>query len=222
VTAFVRRLNRFPAAKYKNVKIIEGDVTDEEKVKFALKDQDFVVSCLGKGLNLSPTTVISEGVSNIVKGMKANGVKKIFVVSISSRLPDSKSNGPWILKNIAADHTRMLDVLKRSGDEIEWCGIMVGEILDLPPAGDYQVAIGTRPAGRKVVLSGDIGQFIASNVVDDSRWPALKNQLIGMSSAVSFSQFTKTTHFPIILGVLSGFAAVVAFTAYKFVQFVSR
>lgn len=52
MTAFVRRLNRFPAAKYKNVKIIEGDVTDEEKVKFALKDQDFVVSCLGKGLNL--------------------------------------------------------------------------------------------------------------------------------------------------------------------------
>jgi len=33
-------------------------------------------------MNLAPTTLISKGTENIIKGMQVNGVKKLLVVSV--------------------------------------------------------------------------------------------------------------------------------------------
>jgi len=82
VTVYARRPNRIPAHLIEKIKIIKGDVLDAEAVKNSLQGQDVVISCLGKGLNLAPTTLISEGTKNVLDGMIFHKIKRIFVVSI--------------------------------------------------------------------------------------------------------------------------------------------
>jgi len=214
VTVYARRPNRIPAHLIEKIKIIKGDVLDAEAVKNSLQGQDVVISCLGKGLNLAPTTLISEGTKNVLDGMIFHKIKRIFVVSISSRLASSKSKGPWILKNVSADHDRMLEELKKRSEDVEWCALMVPEIFQLPPTKNFQVAINRRP-GPITVVAADMAEFMVTCLADDEKWNIYKNNFVGMTSTVTFSQLLTTSQGKIWMGLVAIIASVTAFTISK-------
>lgn len=209
VTVYARRPERIPSDVRNKLNIIEGDVLDCENVVKAMEGQDIVLSSLGKGNNLRPTTVISEGTKNIVEGMRKNQIKRLIVVSISSRLPTSTTKGPWILSNIAADHDRMLVYLNTCHD-IEWYGMMSGQILDLPITNNYKIAIGKKP-GPARATSSDLADFMISTITDEKKWTIYSGQLVGISSKIPFSQTIQTKQTWILLGVVASLVAVVSY-----------
>lgn len=117
ITAFVRN----PAAlaiKHKNLSLIQGDVLNPKDVQKAVKQQDVVISVLGnktKNAFWKPNTIISEGVRNIITGMKKQGVKRfLFVASFGVNekifLPE-KLFIRIILKNVFADISKQEAVM---------------------------------------------------------------------------------------------------------------
>ncbi len=55
--------------EHPNLKIIEGNVLDFDKVKTAVSGQDAVISSLGHKRFFIKTTILSEGTKNIIQAM---------------------------------------------------------------------------------------------------------------------------------------------------------
>jgi len=218
VSVYARRPERIPQDIVKRVNVIQGDVLNRQKVVEAMEGHDAVISCLGKGMNLCSTTLISEGTKNVVKAMRAHEVKKLIVVSISTRLPANKhKKGPFFLRKIAADHDRMLDYLQAC-DDIDWIGVMVPEIFKLPKTDDYQVAIGKRP-GPITVCAADMAHFMVSSIVNERKWLTYKNTRVGISSNIPVSTIMlRTEQGRVWSALLASMVALVGWGVYKLVR----
>lgn len=183
VTVYVRRPERLPEELKRKVTSIVGDVLDEKSVAEAVKGQDVALSSLGSGSNLGKTTVMSDGVKNIVKGMKQHGVSRLVVCGVSFLLPERNRGPVWFLKNVTADHERMLNFL---GDEkdIKWVAVMPPKIIDHPPTGTYKTAV-NKLNGSEKVACGDIAHCMLSYASDEDKLNEHNGKLIGISSFIS-------------------------------------
>ncbi|XP_054719578.1 flavin reductase (NADPH)-like [Uloborus diversus] len=132
VTAFVRDKSKLEDVVPNNV--VQGDVLNKDGVLSAVANQDAVIVVLGTRNDLSPTTVMSDGVKNILEAMKVHGVKRISCC-ISSFLfwPREKVPKPYV--PLTEDHERMLDALKAS--DREWVAVLPPHISDEPAKGNY-------------------------------------------------------------------------------------
>ena len=63
------------------VTVVKGDVYNPEEVSSAIQGCEGVLAALGRGWNMSATTLFSEGTRNIVAGMKEHGVRRIVICS---------------------------------------------------------------------------------------------------------------------------------------------
>lgn len=111
-----------PASIKDKVDIVNGDVLKLEDVEKALKDQDAVVVVLGTRNALEPTTMMTEGMKNIVNGMRQAGLKKVSVCLSSFQFMDPDKI-PKIMQNVNNDHSGMFEVLK-AADDLEWRALL--------------------------------------------------------------------------------------------------
>lgn len=118
VRILVRDNKTIPESIKDQIDIVNGDVTKYEDVEKALKDQDAVVVVLGTRNDVSPTTMMSEGMKNIATGMTKLGLKKVSVCMSAFNLMELE-RVPKTMMNMYDDHARMFDVLK-SSDHLEW------------------------------------------------------------------------------------------------------
>jgi len=183
VTVYVRRPERLPEELKSKVNCIVGDVLDDKSVAEALKGQNVALSSLGTGRSLGKTTVMSDGVKNIVKGMKEHSVTKLVVCGVSFLLPERNRGPIWFLKNVTADHERMLDYLKEETG-IKWVAVMPPKIIDHPPTGTYKTAVGKLNGSEKAAC-GDIAHCMLSYAYDDEKMNEHNGKLIGISSFLS-------------------------------------
>ncbi|XP_069763876.1 flavin reductase (NADPH) [Narcine bancroftii] len=154
VTVLVRNPDRLPA-ECKGINVIVGDVLKKEDVQKAVKGQDGVIIILGTRNDLSPTTLMSEGTSNIIEAMKIHNVRKV-VGCMSTFLLWDKEKIPARLSELTNDHQRMYNVLKNSG--LDYVAVFPPHIDDvLPLTGNYAVSINQR--GGKVISKHDLGHF---------------------------------------------------------------
>jgi len=184
VTIFIRSPHKLPAELRDKVTSIVGDVMDQGAVCDAIKGHDVVVSSLGKGNNLFfPTTVISDGTRHIVAGMRKHNVEKLIVVGVSFLLPQATVKSIFLLKNVIADHARMLEFLQTEAADIAWIGVMPPRILDKPynPADTYQSTVDALP-GARFAKTFDIAHLIVSLAQDSDKFESSTRQLIGISS----------------------------------------
>ena len=77
VTAFVRNPARLPI-QHPQLTVKQGDVLDYASVEAAVRDQDAVVSALGHKRFFYPNRIQSDGISNILRAMKAHGVRRLI------------------------------------------------------------------------------------------------------------------------------------------------
>ena len=61
------------------VTVVKGDVYNPEEVSSAIQGCEGVLVALGKGADISATTVFSEGTRNIAAGMKEHGARRIVI-----------------------------------------------------------------------------------------------------------------------------------------------
>jgi biliverdin reductase/flavin reductase len=95
------------------VEVVQGDVLNYSDVLNAVKDVNGVVVVLGTGNDLKPTTVLSEGMKNILQAMKESNVE-IVSVCLSAFLFYEPDKVPPMFKDLNADHKRQFDLVKAS------------------------------------------------------------------------------------------------------------
>ena len=176
VVAFARNASSVHI-QHRNLRIVEGDVLDFEKVKEAVTGQDVVMSTLGVS-ERKYNTILSDGTKNIIRAMKESGVKRLIVMSSAGVLGNDggflfgRIMVPLMLKQVMADKTRQLEAVRASG--LEWVVIRPSYLTDSPKTGKYRISSGP-PEYRKVPRN-DVADFMLRLMTDkqyDGQVPAI-------------------------------------------------
>ena len=144
VTAFVRNPNSL-SIKNKNLYVYVGDIGNYTQVADALKGNEAVISVVGnstRAVVFKSTTVISEGVKNIIKAMKQHKVKRLLFISSfglneSIFLPQ-KIFIRIVLRNIFAEMPRQEKMISQSG--LDYTIVRPARLTDEPSVGEYTAA----------------------------------------------------------------------------------
>jgi nucleoside-diphosphate-sugar epimerase len=99
VVAFTRRPDAFPI-KHRRLEVAAGDVHDAAAVASAIDGTNAVLSTLGVPFTKARVSVYSDGVANIIAGMRAAGVKRFACVSSSAVGPHPEPLGGFIFEKI--------------------------------------------------------------------------------------------------------------------------
>ena len=144
VTAFVRNPKSI-VIKNKNLSIHVGDIGNYEQVADAIKGNEVVISVLGNrtgSVVFKSTTVISEGLENIIKAMKQHTVKRLlFVTSFGlnkSMFLPQKIFIKTVLRNIFAQMPRQEKSISQSG--LDYTIVRPARLTDEPSVGEYSAA----------------------------------------------------------------------------------
>ncbi|XP_021917133.1 flavin reductase (NADPH) isoform X2 [Zootermopsis nevadensis] len=175
IKALLRDPSKLPEHLRSNIEIIQGDVTNITDVQQTVEGQDAVIVTLGTRNDLSPTTVLSEGMKNIIAAMKKNGIECVSVC-LSAFLFYAPEKVPTRFSDLNADHQRMLDYLKASG--LKWIAILPPHLTD-NLHGDYTVSHGSSPG--RAIAKCDLAAFMLDSLSD----PAQHNQLCGIATNVN-------------------------------------
>ncbi|KAG7204016.1 hypothetical protein KM043_001878 [Ampulex compressa] len=158
VKVFVRDETKLPNYVKDKVEVIEGDVTNPDQVSNALRDMDAVVVVLGTRCDLSPTTVLSQGMKNIVNSMKTHNIE-IVSVCLSAFLFYKPEAVPGRFKDINADHQRMFDIVKES--RLKWIAVLPSHIADTPSS-KYTIKYDESPG--RAISKYDLGAFLIESL----------------------------------------------------------
>ena len=176
VVAFARRADSVHIT-HRNLRIVEGDIQDYEKVKEAVEGQEVILSTLGVNIR-KYNTVLSDGTANIIRAMKECGVVRFICMSSAGVLGNDggfifgKIIVPLMLKQVMADKKRQLEIIRSSG--LEWVVIRPPFLTDSPKTGKYRISSGL-PEYRSVPRN-DVADFMLKLMTDkqyDGQVPAI-------------------------------------------------
>jgi putative NADH-flavin reductase len=153
--------------------VAQGSVTNKADVDavFADKGVTGVVVALGGKTSDVGATMLQDGTANIIAAMKANGVKKISVVTTIGA-GDSMDQAPWafrllmmtVMSSIMADKNAQESVITSAGADLDYCivrpgGLKVGEPTGIVTAGNDQEA--------GAITRADVAAFCLDAVCED-------------------------------------------------------
>ncbi|GJQ66250.1 hypothetical protein Trydic_g4304 [Trypoxylus dichotomus] len=164
VRAFVRDPSRLPDHLRNSVEVVKGDVLNYVDVYNAIKDTTAVVSALGTGTDLGPTTVMSEGMKNIVKAMKELEVK-IISVCLSAFLLYEPTKVPPMFNNVTEDHKREYDVVKESA--LKYIAVSPPHIADMEDT-EYVTKFNENPG--RAISKHALGRFLIDCLTEPDRY----------------------------------------------------
>jgi putative NADH-flavin reductase len=179
VTAFTRRAGKVPIT-HKNIRIIEGELDDFDKVRQAVEGSDVVMCTLGMEKN-KPSEILSGGTRNILKAMEECGVKRFICMSSAGILGNDAGFWfgriliPLMLKHIFADKKRQAGVIRES--TADWVILRPVGLTDSPKTGRYKITAGI-PASRTIPRA-DVADFMLKLMTDkkyDFTMPAISSQ----------------------------------------------
>ena len=151
VVAFTRHPDGFPI-DHPRLEVVAGDVHDAATVASAVVGADAVLSTLGVPFAKTPITVYSEGVTNIVGGMHAAGVKRLAVVSSSAVSPHPGPLGGFVFEKIMQpyvvnrlgrtlyDDMRRMEAIVAASD-LAWTIVRPSGLFEAPAVSEYGVEI---------------------------------------------------------------------------------
>jgi putative NADH-flavin reductase len=178
VTAFARK-PEMVAMTHKNIRIIQGDIMDYEKVKAAVDGQDAIISALGVS-SRKPTTILSEGTRNILRAMEECRVSRFICMSSAGILGNDagfffgKIFVPLFLKEVFKDKIRQMEILR--GSSVQWVIVRPSALTDSPKTGKYKISM-EAPLARTVPRA-DVADFMLKLITDkqyDGQMPAISS-----------------------------------------------
>jgi putative NADH-flavin reductase len=172
VTVVVRNPTAF-TIQHQNLEIIKGDVFQLSTFENALKDKDVVVSCLGIQKR-EPTTVYSDGVTNIIKAMQTNNVNRIICLSAGAVIVPPKGSfmSKFFIKNILqkifkylyADMLVMEKILKATN--LNYTIVRPPWLRDTKHTGIYRIANNVHLDNPTKISRADLADFIVTHLTD--------------------------------------------------------
>ncbi|KAG8257362.1 hypothetical protein J6590_052231 [Homalodisca vitripennis] len=173
IRALIRDLSKLPTEYEGKIDIVQGDVLNVEDVKKTLEGQDAVIVVLGTRNDLGPTTVMSEGLKNILAGMKALNIN-VVSVCLSAFLFRKPEEVPPMFHEVNADHMRMFNEMKAS--DLQWIAVYAPHIADEPPTG--YITKHDEPPNHRIISKYDLGQFF----LDSVSMPEHYQKIVGLAS----------------------------------------
>lgn len=151
VVAFTRHPDGF-AIEHPRLEVAAGDVHDPAAVASAIAGTDAVLSTLGVPFAKTPIAVYSDGVTNIITGMRAAGVKRLAVVSSSAVSPHPEPLGGFVFEKLIQPYVvnklgkTLYDDMRRmeaivSASDLAWTIVRPSGLFEAPTVSDYGVAI---------------------------------------------------------------------------------
>ena len=178
VTAFARQPSKV-TIQHKNLRIIQGDILDPEKVQLAVNGQEAVLCALGVDKN-KPGTLLSDGTRNILVAMEKAGVKRLICMSSAGILGNDsgfwfgKIFMPLFLRHIFEDKKRQAKVIEES--RADWVIIRPTGLTDAPKTNTYKINPGV-PTSRSIPRA-DVADFMLKLLTEkkyDKTLPAISS-----------------------------------------------
>jgi putative NADH-flavin reductase len=175
VTAVVRDPSRL-THPHPQLTVVSADVMDPAAIGPAIAGREAVVSTIGSRDRRAPSTVCADSAVSIIQAMKAQGVRRLVVVSASGMHIDD-GDGPLtrlvakpilrtVLKHPFADMRRMEDLVRASG--LEWTILCPPMLTDGPRTGTYRSAVDHNVRGGIRVSRADLADSILRCLADNA------------------------------------------------------
>lgn len=171
VCAFVRNPSKLTFA-HDNLKIFQGDAINYQLVEEAVQGQYAVFSTLGAASPFNYDQSVDEGISNIVKAMEKNGVRRLIYMS-AINVKDSRKNagllirvmGTTLLRTETAGHEAREKIIKQSG--LDWTLVRSGALNNGKHTTNYRHGEEIRAKGIAAGISrADVADFLLRQLTD--------------------------------------------------------
>ena len=173
ITVVVRNPAAFTLCD-KNLEIIKGDVLQPGSFENEIKDKDAVISCLGIKQRI-PTTIYSEGITNIINAMQKQNVSRIICLSAAAVIIPPKSSllMKFVTRNILqkifkysyADMLVMEKIL--AGSNLNYTIIRPPWLRDTKRTGKYRVTINEYLSDPSKISRADLAEYIVNHLTDE-------------------------------------------------------
>jgi putative NADH-flavin reductase len=174
VVAFTRHPDAFPI-EHPRLEVAGGDVHDPVAVASAIDGTDAVISALGVPFAKTPITVYSDGVTNIIAGMRAAGIKRLVCVTSSTMRPHPEPLGGFVFEKIMQpyvvnklgktlyDDMRRMEAIVTDSD-LEWTIVRPSGLIEAPAVSAYSVA--PDHIGHRFTARIDLADCLLRQAVD--------------------------------------------------------
>jgi putative NADH-flavin reductase len=143
---------------------VRGDVLDASTVLSAVQGMDAVLSALGTGADLGPTTLLSDGTAQIIAAMRQAFVKRLVCVTSGAvvEAPDESlffrmvTRRRW--KHVIEDQMRMESLVRAS--DLEWTLVRPARLAGGPRTGRYRLEADAPLENCHEVSRADVADFM--------------------------------------------------------------
>ncbi len=172
ITVIVRNTKSIEI-NHKNLKIIEGDILKLHTFKEFVKNTDVVISTVGTGTSFAkarkPTTLYSEGFTNIVIAMRKHKIQRFIALLSVGTIPDPNEAAVHrmmirpMLKGTYDDMRRAESFLAECKD-INWTGIRPLRLNNKSKTGKYRLAKTILPPKGVNISRADVADLILKQI----------------------------------------------------------
>jgi putative NADH-flavin reductase len=161
--------------RHANLQIVQGNIMNPGTLDDFLKNQDIVISAIGKN-SFKKTTLYSQGNKNLIDAMKRVGTNRAFFISASGL--EVNPTHSWLvrfvtkyilqklLRHMYADLWKMEETVKES--TINWTIMRPPKLFDKPETGKYRIAIDTYLSGGLGIARADVADFMINNINNEA------------------------------------------------------
>ena len=176
VVAFTRHPDTFPL-EHPRLEVAAGDVHDAAAVASGVDGTDAVVSTLGVPFAKTPITVYSDGITNIIAGMRTAGVKRLVCVTSSAVAPHPEPPGGFIFEKIIGPYVvnrlgkTLYDDMRRmeatvADSDLAWTIVRPSGLFEAPAVSAYRVAVDFVP--YRFTARIDLADCLLRQALDDT------------------------------------------------------
>jgi putative NADH-flavin reductase len=159
--------------QHERLRIVEGDVTNNAALGEAMRNQDAVISALGRGMSFKSEHLIERSVPGILAAMQTHGIRRLMFTSAMG-VGDSYRDAPvmaklffrTLLRGIYADKAIGEQMIRNS--PLEWTIAHPVQLNDGPLTKRYRVAESLPLSGMPQISRADTAHFILDRLHDPS------------------------------------------------------
>lgn len=176
VTAVARKPEAVKV-QHPNLRVVKGDVLEPETLEGVLDGAEAVLSALGSHSGRRPTSVYSEGMSNIRKAMNSAGVQRVVALSaVPVSEPEKKSFVDryvahpllWLFFKGSYEDLRKMEADLRTADDVDWTVLRAPRLLDAPASHRYRIAVESELDGASDISRADLAAAMLKAIDDRS------------------------------------------------------
>jgi nucleoside-diphosphate-sugar epimerase len=147
--AVTRQPDAFPIDDAR-VRVVAGDVLDQDCVEGVVKGSDAVLSALGVPFGKTPVEVYSRGAAHMLASMRRHEVRRLVVVSSGAVTGQDEPTGgvifnrvlqPYVMNKLGKtvyDDMRRMEALVSDSD-VDWTILRPSGFYELPQVTDYSL-----------------------------------------------------------------------------------